>query len=111
MIIFFFFSERNITTRFMVAQSKENAKLVAEKKTSKAGIEAEAMAKAEGKGKAKLKPKYKYTEHFMVRDQPLKETASRDGFASNQLAEAKVEREDTLKVEENIMLGAEKTDA
>ena len=35
-----------------------------------------------------------------VKDQSLKETASRDRCASNQLAEAKVEREDKLKAEE-----------
>ena len=58
-------------------KTKENAKLVVEKKTEKAGID-----------------KYKYVEHFNVNDQPLKETASRDGCASNQLAEAKAEREE-----------------
>jgi hypothetical protein len=62
-------------------KTKETAKLVAEKKTEKAGIEAEMS-------------KYKYVEHFNVNDQPLKETASRDGCASNQLAEAKAEREE-----------------
>ena len=82
--------------------TKENAKLVAEKKTEKAGIEAEVTAKAEGKGKAK--PKYKYVEHFTVKDHPYKETAPRDGCASNQLAEAKIEREDTLKAEEYMFL-------
>ena len=65
----------------------ENVKLVAEKKTEKAGIEAEATTKAEDKEKAKTK----YIQIY-----------------SNQLAKAKVEREDKLKAEENIMLGFEK---
>ena len=84
----------------------ENVKLAAEKKAEKTGIEGGAMSKSKDEGKDKPegpkneKVKYKYIKQFSVKDQPLKETTSRDRCASNQLAEAKVEREDKLKAEE-----------
>ena len=84
----------------------ENVKLAAEKKAEKTGIEGGAMSKSKDEGKDKPegpkneKVKYKYIELFSVKDQPLKETTLRDRCASNQLAEAKVEREDKLKAEE-----------
>ena len=74
----------------------ENAKLAAEKKAEKTGIEGGAMSKAKDEGKDKPEgQKYTY-----VSQKPLKKTASRDKCASNQLAEAKVEREDKLKAGE-----------
>ena len=74
----------------------ENSKLAVDKKEEKTGIEGGAMSKTKDEGKDNPEVKYEYIEEFSVRDQPLKEAASRNRCASNQLAEAKVEREDKL---------------
>jgi len=67
------------------------------------------MSKAKDEGKDKPegqkneKVKYEYIDQSRVKDQPLKKTSSTarsSRCASNQLAEAKVEREDKLKAEE-----------
>ena len=76
----------------------ENAKLAAEKKAEKTGIEGGAMSKAKDEGKDK--PEGQKRTYTYVSEKPLKKPASRDKCASNQLAEAKVEREDKLKAGE-----------
>ena len=78
----------------------ENAKLAVEKKEEKTGIEGGAISNTKDEGKDNPEVKYEDIEQFSEIDQPLKETASRDRYASNQLAEAEVEREDKLKAEE-----------
>ena len=78
----------------------ENAKLAVEKKEEKTGIEGGAICNTKDEGKDNPEVKYEDIEQFSEIDQPLKETASRDRYASNQLAEAEVEREDKLKAEE-----------
>ena len=78
----------------------ENSKLAVDKKEEKNLIEGGAMSKTKDEGKDNPEVKYEYIEEFSVRDQPLKEAASKNRCASNQLAEAKVEREDKLKAGE-----------
>ena len=69
----------------------ENAKLAVEKKEEKTGIEGGAISNTKDEGKDNPEVKYEDIEQFSEIDQPLKETASRDRYASNQLAEAEVE--------------------